>query len=149
MNRNKRSVALDITGSAGREAVLALAEQCDVVVENFIPGKLASLGIGYEHMRARNPALIYVSISGAELFPASHSGCALSDTWAFAVQGLGTRGRAPNSLATTSPSPRSAVSCPSRGPTAARRQSPGSPLLTSSLDCTPLRPSTLLSSIAR
>lgn len=64
VNRNKRSIEVDFATAKGKETVLKLAESCDVVVENFIPGKLASMGLGYEHIKAVNPRIIYVSISG-------------------------------------------------------------------------------------
>lgn len=63
-NRNKRSVAVDIKSPAGRAVVLDIAATCDVVVENFLPGKLASLGLGYEHMRAVKRDVIYASLTG-------------------------------------------------------------------------------------
>ena len=64
LNRGKRSVAVDITTDAGRDAVLALAADCDVVVENFRPGVLDRLGLGYEALRAVNPEIIYAGASG-------------------------------------------------------------------------------------
>jgi len=63
-NRNKRSIALDLKSPAGREVVLALARESDVVVENFRPDVMDRLGIGCGDLRALNPRLIYVSISG-------------------------------------------------------------------------------------
>ncbi|MFD5337564.1 CaiB/BaiF CoA transferase family protein [Streptomyces hawaiiensis] len=64
VNRNKRSVVLDLTTEAGREQARALVAECDVVVENFRPGTMARLGLGHEQLRARHPELIYCSISG-------------------------------------------------------------------------------------
>jgi crotonobetainyl-CoA:carnitine CoA-transferase CaiB-like acyl-CoA transferase len=64
MNRNKRSVAVDLKDPAARDALLKLAATCDVVVENFRPGVMARLGLGYEHMRAVRPDIIYCSGSG-------------------------------------------------------------------------------------
>ena len=64
VNRNKRSVALDLKAPAGREAAIALALAGDVVVENFKPGTAARLGLGPEQLRARQPRLVYASISG-------------------------------------------------------------------------------------
>ena len=63
-NRGKRSVVLDFNDPTGKEAMLRLAETADAVVENFRPDVLDRLGIGWEAMRARNPRLIYCSISG-------------------------------------------------------------------------------------
>ncbi|MEM7288359.1 MAG: CoA transferase [Actinomycetota bacterium] len=63
-NRGKRSIALDLTQEAGVEAVLDLAEHADVLIQNFRPGAVDRMGIGPEAIHARNPDLIYVSISG-------------------------------------------------------------------------------------
>jgi len=64
LNRNKRSLALNIKSDAGRRAISKLAECCDVLVEGFRPGVMERLGLGWEELRARNPALIYCSMSG-------------------------------------------------------------------------------------
>lgn len=64
VNRNKESVCLNLTDAQDRELALKLAERADVLVENFKPGGLAALGLGYEELSARNPGLIYASISG-------------------------------------------------------------------------------------
>jgi crotonobetainyl-CoA:carnitine CoA-transferase CaiB-like acyl-CoA transferase len=64
VNRNKRSVALDLKTDAGRCAAQDLAAASDVVVENFKPGTAARLGLGYEDLSAKNGRLIYASISG-------------------------------------------------------------------------------------
>ena len=63
-NRNKRSVTLDLQSAEGAEAFRALAERSDVVLENFRPGVMDRLGIGYEALRQRNPRLIYCSMAG-------------------------------------------------------------------------------------
>lgn len=63
-NRNKRSITIDIANSEGAALVAELARQCDVVVENFLPGKLARFGLDYKSLRKDNPALIYCSITG-------------------------------------------------------------------------------------
>jgi crotonobetainyl-CoA:carnitine CoA-transferase CaiB-like acyl-CoA transferase len=64
MNRNKRSVALDLKARAGRDALLRLAATCDVVVENFRPGVMDRLGLGYADFRAVREDIIYCSGSG-------------------------------------------------------------------------------------
>ena len=63
-NRNLRSIVLDLKSEAGREAALRLIATADVVVENFRPGVLERLGVGYEAARAVRPDVIYASGSG-------------------------------------------------------------------------------------
>lgn len=64
MNRNKRSVALDLKADGARDALLRLGATCDVVVENFRPGVMDRLGLGYDDFRAARPDIIYCSGSG-------------------------------------------------------------------------------------
>ena len=64
VNRNKRSVALDLKDARGRDAFLALARHADVVVESFRPGVVASLGVDHEAVRAVRPSIVYASITG-------------------------------------------------------------------------------------
>jgi crotonobetainyl-CoA:carnitine CoA-transferase CaiB-like acyl-CoA transferase len=64
INRNKRGIAVDLKSDAGREIALRLADGADVLVENFRPGAAARLGLGYPDLSARNPRLVYASISG-------------------------------------------------------------------------------------
>lgn len=64
INRNKESVAIDFKTPEGRELIRSLAARSDVVVENFRPGTLDRLGLGYSELSARDPRLIWVSISG-------------------------------------------------------------------------------------
>ncbi len=64
INRNKRSVALDLQRPEGREVFKRMAARADVVVENFRPGTMERLGLGYETLREVNPAIIYCSVSG-------------------------------------------------------------------------------------
>ena len=64
VNRNKESVCLDLADKADRDVALELALRADIVVENFKPGGMQKLGLGYERLSRDNPRLIYVSISG-------------------------------------------------------------------------------------
>jgi crotonobetainyl-CoA:carnitine CoA-transferase CaiB-like acyl-CoA transferase len=64
VNRNKRSIALDLKSELGREALWRLIDSSDVLVENFSPGTIARLGFGYEAVNARNPRMVFASISG-------------------------------------------------------------------------------------
>lgn len=64
VNRNKTSIALDLTSSADLAAARAMALTADVVVENFRPGVMQRLGLGPEDLRAANPGLVYCSITG-------------------------------------------------------------------------------------
>jgi alpha-methylacyl-CoA racemase len=64
LNRNKRSIRLDLKHERGREALLRLVREHDVVLESFRPGVLDRLGVGYERMRAENPGIVYCAISG-------------------------------------------------------------------------------------
>jgi len=63
-NRNKRSVTADLKNAEDVAFVRALAQRADILVENFRPGTLAKLGLGYPDLRAENPRLIWCSISG-------------------------------------------------------------------------------------
>ena len=64
LNRNKRSIRLDLKNERGREALLRLVAEHDVVLESFRPGVLDRLGVGYERMREANPGIVYCAISG-------------------------------------------------------------------------------------
>lgn len=64
INRNKRSVALDLKNEADRALARTLARRADVLVENFKPGGLVKYGLGYDAVSADNPGIIYASISG-------------------------------------------------------------------------------------
>ena len=64
VNRGKRSIVVNMKTAAGREIVLRLADGADVLIENARPGVMARRGLGYDDLKAVNPALIYASISG-------------------------------------------------------------------------------------
>lgn len=64
VNRNKRSVGLDLSKAEGRAVLLRLLEDADVLIENYKPGSMEAWGIGYEDLKARFPKLIYCKISG-------------------------------------------------------------------------------------
>jgi crotonobetainyl-CoA:carnitine CoA-transferase CaiB-like acyl-CoA transferase len=64
LNRNKRSLGLNLKADIGREIFLRLADTADVVVEEFRPGVAKRLGIDYDTLRPRNPRLIYCAITG-------------------------------------------------------------------------------------
>ncbi len=87
VNRNKESVAIDLKKPEGRALALELACRADVLLENFRPGALDRLGLDYQTLAAKNPKLIYASISGF-----GHSGLA---EWSrrpgydLAIQGMG------------------------------------------------------------
>ena len=63
-NRGKRSIAVDVQQPAGAEIVQELAARADVVIQNFRPGVLDRLGLGYDDVAARNPEVVYASLSG-------------------------------------------------------------------------------------
>jgi crotonobetainyl-CoA:carnitine CoA-transferase CaiB-like acyl-CoA transferase len=64
INRNKRGIALDLQRPEGAKIAFELARRADVVVENFLPGVAARLGLGYEAVSAVNPSVVYVSVTG-------------------------------------------------------------------------------------
>lgn len=64
LNRNKRSIALDMKHPQGKQALLKLAARADVVMENFRPGVVKRLGLAYDDIAAINPGVVYASMSG-------------------------------------------------------------------------------------
>ena len=64
INRNKRSITLDLKKPAGRELLLRIAATADVVVQNFRPGVVERLGVGYEDIAQVSPGIVYLSLSG-------------------------------------------------------------------------------------
>jgi alpha-methylacyl-CoA racemase len=64
LNRGKRSIRLDLKSDGGREALLRLVREHDVLLESFRPGVMERLGVGYERLREENPRLVYCAITG-------------------------------------------------------------------------------------
>jgi crotonobetainyl-CoA:carnitine CoA-transferase CaiB-like acyl-CoA transferase len=64
VNRNKKSITLDMKSERGKDVLWRLIDGSDVLVENFRPGAMDRLGLGYEAVKARRPAMVYCSISG-------------------------------------------------------------------------------------
>jgi crotonobetainyl-CoA:carnitine CoA-transferase CaiB-like acyl-CoA transferase len=63
-NAGKRNISIDLNVDGAREIALRLCDEADIIVENFRPGTLASFGLGYDDIAARNPGVVYASISG-------------------------------------------------------------------------------------
>ncbi|MEK8024243.1 MAG: CoA transferase [Candidatus Hydrogenedentota bacterium] len=85
VNRNKRSITVDMKKPEGLEIVRSLADKADVLIENFRPGALDRLGLDYESASRRNPRLVYCSISGfGQTGP-----WALKPGYDLAIQGMG------------------------------------------------------------
>ncbi len=72
VNRNKRSLTLDLHAEKGRDIFLDLARRADILVENFRPGALDRWGLGYDGIRAVKPDIIYVSVTGFGQFGPDH-----------------------------------------------------------------------------
>jgi crotonobetainyl-CoA:carnitine CoA-transferase CaiB-like acyl-CoA transferase len=85
VNRNKRSIALDLSEPADQEVARRLATRADVLVENFRPGAMERFGLGYESLREANPGLVYCSVTG---FGSDGAAAALPG-YDFVVQALG------------------------------------------------------------
>jgi succinate---hydroxymethylglutarate CoA-transferase len=68
VNRNKRSITVNFRTCEGRDIIERLVKKSDVLVENFVSGKLASMGLGWEACKKINPRLIYTSITGGSPF---------------------------------------------------------------------------------
>jgi crotonobetainyl-CoA:carnitine CoA-transferase CaiB-like acyl-CoA transferase len=71
-NRNKKSLALDLKHAQGKEIVLKLADSADVVTENFRPGAMEKMGLGYAALSQRNPRLVYCTLKGFLSGPYEH-----------------------------------------------------------------------------
>ncbi|MEG1780182.1 MAG: CoA transferase [Clostridium sp.] len=64
LNRNKKGITLNLKSEKGREIFRALVKQSDIVLENYRPGVMEKLGLGYEELRKLNPAIVYGAVSG-------------------------------------------------------------------------------------
>ncbi len=71
-NRNKSSLCLDLKSDGGIAAAKDIVDRSDIVIENFRPGAMDKLGLGYEALRAGNPGLIYLSLKGFLSGPYEH-----------------------------------------------------------------------------
>ena len=63
-NRNKKSITVDLKKKEGQEIIRRLAQRSDILLENFLPGSLAEMNLGYEDIKALNPKIIYASVTG-------------------------------------------------------------------------------------
>ncbi len=63
-NRNKKCITIDLKKKEGQEIICRLAQRSDILLENFLPGNLAEMNLGYEHIKALNPKIIYASVTG-------------------------------------------------------------------------------------
>jgi formyl-CoA transferase len=63
-NRNKKGITVDLKKKEGQEIIRRLAERSDILLENFLPGDLAKMNLGYEDLKALNPKIIYASVTG-------------------------------------------------------------------------------------
>jgi formyl-CoA transferase len=102
VNRNKRSLTLDLRKPEGVEIFLKLAARSDIVVQNFRPGTFEKWGIGYDHVRAVKPDIIYVSISGYGQFGPIHDRVAY-DPLAQAMSGFVSLSGSPDAPPTKAP----------------------------------------------
>jgi crotonobetainyl-CoA:carnitine CoA-transferase CaiB-like acyl-CoA transferase len=93
-NRGKRSIAVDLKAAAGLEIARKLAHDADIVIEGFRAGVAERLGVGYDAVRAGNPRVIYVSVSGyGQTSPYRHQACTDSVVQAFSGLMSVNRGR--------------------------------------------------------
>ncbi len=84
INRNKRSVAINLKHPRGIELVMALIESSDVLLQNYRPGKIEKLGLGYDRVAAVNPRIIYASINGM----GEHGPYAGQKVYDYVIQGV-------------------------------------------------------------
>ena len=64
LNRGKRSITINLKTDEGKRLFIELVKRCDVLLENFRPGTMERLGLGYDELRKANPRLVYAAISG-------------------------------------------------------------------------------------
>jgi len=88
-NRNKRSVTLNLKSERGRQIFRDLAAQSDVLVENFRPGLLSEMGLGYKELAELNPGLIYASISGFGSMDGYHGPFSKRPAYDIVAQAMG------------------------------------------------------------
>ena len=91
VNRNKKSITLDITTKEGKEIFIQLAKKADVVIENFRAGVMDKLGLGYSDLKSQNQKLVYVSLSGYghnDILPSPYSGWAAYGNLGEALGGI-------------------------------------------------------------
>ena len=100
VNRNKRSITVDFKSPVGLEILHRMIKQSDVLVENFISGKLATFGLGWDDCRKINPRLIYASITGKNDVATSPAFASLTP----ALKGMVRRGHTEGLLDTMSSS---------------------------------------------
>lgn len=72
LNRNKRGITLDLKSDAGKQTLLELVEQADILIENYRPGTMDKLGLGFKILHARNPRLVYGCVSGFGQYGRKH-----------------------------------------------------------------------------
>jgi CoA:oxalate CoA-transferase len=95
LNRGKKDLAIDVRNEKGKEVVLKLAKDADVILESFRPGVMARLGLDYETISKINPKVIYCSFSGfGQTGPLAHR--AGGDMWSQAMSGIVAEGVHPN-----------------------------------------------------
>ena len=95
VNRNKRSLAIDMTSDEGRDVLLKLAAKSDIFLENFKAGTLARHGLSYEHVKAAKPDIVYVSVTGWGQYGPDHKAAGY-DPMAQATSGFMTVNGSPD-----------------------------------------------------
>ena len=88
INHTKKSIALDLASEEGKKLFLKMTEKADAVVENFRPGVMDRLGLGYETLKKVNPRIVYGSISGFGSAESPYRDLAAYDVIAQALSGI-------------------------------------------------------------